>query len=197
VSVFVLMQLLAIMTLELNSALFAVGLASSICGMMGACSLLTTLPQVIETQCSASINMPLLVTGLFSGLLWLLCGAVLHDMWILGPQIVGLLLQSFAVAAVLYFPRQANTKARAQGGAQGLLPSCQAQPSVQKKVEYLSDEEVAIAPGPDIVWKTPQSITGGNGSGHSIPSEYGTMEQHQQLQQQGQQQSSCGETGGT
>jgi len=155
--------------------------------MMGACSLLTTLPQVIETQCSASINMPLLVTGLISGSLWLICGIVLHDIWILGPNIVGLLLQSFAVAAVLYFPRHANTKATMQG-AQDLLPSCHVQPCMQKKA-YLSDEESALVPGPDVVGKTPQIGTGCK--------EYGTLEQHQQVRHHKLQQQSCGETGGT
>eukprot|EP00419_Tripos_fusus_P036679 CAMPEP_0172785508 /NCGR_PEP_ID=MMETSP1074-20121228/205479_1 /TAXON_ID=2916 /ORGANISM="Ceratium fusus, Strain PA161109" /LENGTH=398 /DNA_ID=CAMNT_0013622517 /DNA_START=605 /DNA_END=1801 /DNA_ORIENTATION=- len=187
VSVFVLMQIIAIMELETRRALFFVGLASSICGMMGACSLLTTLPQVIETQCSASINMPLLVTGLISGSLWLICGIVLHDIWILGPNIVGLLLQSFAVAAVLYFPRHANTKATMQG-AQDLLPRFHGQPSMQKKA-YLSDEESAFVPGPVVVGKTPQIGTGCK--------EYGTLEQHQQVRHHKLQQQSCGETGGT
>jgi len=199
VSVFVLLQVLAIMTLETNSALFFVGLASSICGMMGACSLLTTLPQVIETQCSASINTPLLVTGLISGSLWLVCGVVLHDIWILGPNIVGLVLQSFAVAAVLYFPRRAETNTKAQThGAQGLLPS----PSVQKKADHLSDEEAAIVPRPVLVWKTARSISGCDDGGRTMSSQYGTMEEPQQVQcQQSQQQQeesySHGETGST
>jgi len=203
-SVFVLMQICAIMTSETVNALFFVGLVSSICSIMGAGSLLTTLPQVIETQCSASINLPLLVTGVLSCSLWLVCGIVLHDIWILGPNVVGLLFQSVATAAVLYFPRQVKAKAETDTkakthGAQGLLPS----PSAPKMAGHWNDEEAAIVPRPVLVQNTPESISGCCDGGRSMSSQYGTMEQPQQVQhqqshqQQQQQQQSHGETGGT
>jgi len=196
VSVLVLIQILAFMTLEMHNALFAVGLASSICGMISACSLLTTIPQIIETQCSASVNLPLLVTGMISNSLWSMCGIVLHDVWILVPSFVGLVLQSFAMAAVLYFPRQMNSKVQTHG-AQGLLPSCKGQVSAQEKADYLDDEEAALAPGPDSVRK---STVGCKDGGHKISSGYGTMKEHKQDDYQEfhlQQQQSGGGTGGT
>mmetsp|Transcript_116809 Transcript_116809/g.227140 ORF Transcript_116809/g.227140 Transcript_116809/m.227140 type:complete len:372 (-) Transcript_116809:38-1153(-) len=100
------MQLLAILFLDTQNALFFCGLLSSICGLIGACSLLTTLPQVMRTRCSSSINVPLLYCGLISGSLWLLCGIMLRDPWMTGPNVVGLMLLCCALTAVLIFPRE-------------------------------------------------------------------------------------------
>jgi len=188
-SVLVLLQVIALLILERPNALFFVGFVSSFCSMMGACSLLTTLPLVIKTRCSTSINLPLLVTAFFSGCLWLVCGLVLHDAWIVVPQVVGLLLQSFAVAAVLYFPRNGSMKEEPPA-AQGLL-GWHGQLSAQKKLAHLSNEEASLLPA---LWKLPQDVTGSKNNGHGMPSNYGTMEDSEDVQQQEQ---LCGETGGT
>lgn len=100
------MQLLAMLLLDTQNALFFCGLLSSICGMIGACSLLTTMPQVVRTRCSSSINVPLLYCGMISASLWLLCGIMLRDPWMTGPNIIGLMLLCCALAAVLIFPRE-------------------------------------------------------------------------------------------
>jgi len=102
------MQLLAILFLEVQNALFFCGLLSSICQMVGACSLLTTMPEVLRTKCSSSINLPLLYCGLISGTLWMLCGIMLHDPWLIGPNFIGLLFLCCAFAAVLVYPSNSN-----------------------------------------------------------------------------------------
>jgi len=99
-------QLLVTISVDTHLALLFCGLVSSICGMMGACSLLTTMPQVFSSMCSSSINMPLLCTGMFGNSIWLVCGLMMHDIWIIAPSAVSLLLQSFAAAVVAIFPRK-------------------------------------------------------------------------------------------
>jgi len=99
-------QLLAILFLETQNALFFCGLLSSVCSLITACSLLTTLPQVLRTRCSSSINVPLLYCGLVSGSLWLMCGIMLRDPWILCPNFIGLLVLCCALTAVLMFPQE-------------------------------------------------------------------------------------------
>lgn len=99
------LQVLAILVLSRRRALLLCGLASSVCSVVGSCSLLATLPVVLVTKCSASINVPLTVVGFFSGWLWLTCGFILWDAWIILPQIGCLALNMFTMSMLVYFPR--------------------------------------------------------------------------------------------
>lgn len=100
------MQVVAMLLLDTQNALFFCGLLSSVCGMIGACSLLTTMPQVVRTRCSSSINVPLLYCGMISATLWLCCGIMLSDPWMTGPNIIALIVLGCALAAVIVFPRE-------------------------------------------------------------------------------------------
>lgn len=66
---------------------------------------MTTLPVVIEKQCSDTINDTLLAAAVVGNILWLVCGFMLKDEWILVPNVVGLLLNLVVVAAVLKYPK--------------------------------------------------------------------------------------------
>jgi len=99
-------EFLVTISVDAHQALLFCGLVSSISGMMGACSLLTTMPQVFYSGCSSSINMPLLCTGMFGSSVWLMCGLMMHDLWVIAPCFVSLLLQSCAAAVVVIFPRK-------------------------------------------------------------------------------------------
>uniref|UniRef100_A0A7S0AE51 Sugar transporter SWEET1 n=1 Tax=Pyrodinium bahamense TaxID=73915 RepID=A0A7S0AE51_9DINO len=127
VSTLALLQVVAMVVLEKQQALFFSGLVSSVCSVVGACSLLTTLPTVLQTRCSATINVPLLTVGVLSGLLWLACGFILWDAWIVVPNLICLVVQCVTVGVVLYFPRdpaRAVVAVTAAGPpAAGLLPS--------------------------------------------------------------------------
>mmetsp|Transcript_128204 Transcript_128204/g.256047 ORF Transcript_128204/g.256047 Transcript_128204/m.256047 type:complete len:471 (+) Transcript_128204:3-1415(+) len=113
-------QLLVTMLLDPHHALLFFGLVSCISGMMGACSLLTTMPQVFYSRCSSSINLPLVCTGIFGSSIWLICGLMMHDVWIITPNCVALCLQSCAAAVVVIFPRELdkppiNSKSKSTG----------------------------------------------------------------------------------
>lgn len=104
-SALTLMQVCAILVLPTTRALFFCGLVASVCSVMGSCSLLATLPTVLETRCSATINLPFLITGFIGAILWLVCGFILWDVLIMGPQLVSLTFQCVAFSLILYFPR--------------------------------------------------------------------------------------------
>jgi len=99
-------QLLATVLLEVHQALLFIGFISSVCSMTSAVSLLTTLPQVFQSRCSSSINVPLLSTGMFGACIWLICGFMMDDVWILIPNAVSLVLQSCAATVAIVFPRE-------------------------------------------------------------------------------------------
>lgn len=80
-------QACAAFTLPLPHALFLSGLVSSFCSFLGALSMLVTVPMVLRTQNSRSIPGPLVVTNFFSGVIWTLCGLMLADPLVTGPNI--------------------------------------------------------------------------------------------------------------
>jgi len=102
----VLCQFVAMLTQTRERALFFSGFVSSVCSVAGACSLLATLPVVMKTKSSASMNKPLLLIGLLSNCLWLLCGFMLWDAWIVVPNSCGIFVQFIACGVVLYYPDQ-------------------------------------------------------------------------------------------
>lgn len=100
----VLCQFVAMLTQTRERALFFSGFVSSVCSVAGACSLLATLPVVMKTKSTASMNKPLLLIGLLSNSLWLLCGFILWDAWIVVPNSCGIFVQFIACGVVLYYP---------------------------------------------------------------------------------------------
>ncbi|CAE6926039.1 UBP8 [Symbiodinium natans] len=106
VAVIVCLQCLAICSLSRGNALFFSGLMSSLSSIVSATSLCSTLPKVIKTQCSASINVELLVVGLCSSVLWVSCGLMLWDMWITVPNLFCFTIQLACGFFALLFPRE-------------------------------------------------------------------------------------------
>lgn len=99
-------QIIALNVLSNSSALFFCGLLSSISSVIGAMSLCATLPRVIRTQCSASINVELLTVSFASSVLWVICGVMLSDFWIATPNFMGLTIQTICFFFVMFFPRE-------------------------------------------------------------------------------------------
>lgn len=112
-------QVVAIMWLSRQQALYFCGLVSSVCSVLGSCSLLSTLPVVLRDRSSASINLPLLIAGLSGALLWIVCGFILWDFLIVVPNMISLFVQGIALSFVVYFPRDGSRATSATGNGNG------------------------------------------------------------------------------
>lgn len=104
-AVLVLVQICAMSALPCEKALFLCGFVSSLCGVMVSMSMLATVPVIFKTCCSATVNVPMLCIGICSNTLWLICGYMLHDLWISIPNIVGLMVFFFSLGLARRFPR--------------------------------------------------------------------------------------------
>merc|ERR1712096_65098 len=108
------LQLAAMLALPLEKALFFCGLVTSLCSVAVASSVLTALPTVFRTGSLASMNVPMLVVGVCSSSLWLLCGLFLSDAWIIIPNSLGFLFQVFEICVMLSFPHEISTEERSK-----------------------------------------------------------------------------------
>jgi uncharacterized protein with PQ loop repeat len=97
-------QLCAMLVLARQRALFFCGLVSSVCSVVGACSLLATLPTILETKSSKTINKPILSAGFLGAVLLALCGFILWDPLIMVPNLICMVFQTFAFSLCLYYP---------------------------------------------------------------------------------------------
>jgi uncharacterized protein with PQ loop repeat len=99
-----LVQAAVIVRLPGPEALFFIGLMSTTASCLGALSMCSTLPKVIETKNSASINVELLFIGLGSSILWCICAVMLWDKWIAIPNFFSLAIQILLTFFVFYYP---------------------------------------------------------------------------------------------
>mmetsp|Transcript_6987 Transcript_6987/g.15935 ORF Transcript_6987/g.15935 Transcript_6987/m.15935 type:complete len:486 (-) Transcript_6987:452-1909(-) len=91
-----------------GKALLMVGLISSTCTLISACSLVLTVPDVIRKRCSRSLPVPILMCGEVSAVLWLMCGYMLGDLYIILPNVVCVIITSLALFLAWYFPREVD-----------------------------------------------------------------------------------------
>lgn len=112
-------QAIAIMVLEPVRALFFCGLVSSAWSTLAALALLTTVPIVFEQRSSKSLPFPLLVVGLVSATLWIICGIMLWDPWITFPNVFALTVCTFALYLCWRFPGD-GSEDESQFDAEGL-----------------------------------------------------------------------------
>lgn len=101
-------QMISTCFLPTGKALLLVGLVSSTCSMVSAVSLVTTVPEVFRTRCSKSLPVAILVCGEVSGVLWMLCGLMLADVYIILPNVVCLIISTFALFLTWYFPSEVD-----------------------------------------------------------------------------------------
>jgi hypothetical protein len=97
-------QLVAIMTQQPVRALFFSGIISSVWSTIASSSLIATVPTVFETKSSASLPLPLLVMGILSATLWIVCGVMLRDPWITFPNSYAFAVCAFALFLCAKFP---------------------------------------------------------------------------------------------
>eukprot|EP00747_Dinoflagellata_sp_TGD_P163806 gnl/TRDRNA2_/TRDRNA2_182897_c0_seq1.p1 gnl/TRDRNA2_/TRDRNA2_182897_c0~~gnl/TRDRNA2_/TRDRNA2_182897_c0_seq1.p1 ORF type:complete len:448 (-),score=84.21 gnl/TRDRNA2_/TRDRNA2_182897_c0_seq1:84-1427(-) len=130
VGAIVLFQVAALCSLPWERALFFSGLVSSLCSMVSSVSLLSTVGVIFETKCSKSINEAMLGVSMISSTLWIICGVILSDAWIICPNCISVTVNLFTVGLCIYFPRDVT-----QGN--------QFFPPVDEKVEQRSGDCVA------------------------------------------------------
>jgi uncharacterized protein with PQ loop repeat len=100
----VVIQMTAIATMPGVKALFLSGIISSAWSTVTSCSLLVTVPTVYETKNSQSLPQPLLIMGLFSAMLWIVCGLMLWDPWITFPNTISICVCTYALHLCFKFP---------------------------------------------------------------------------------------------
>lgn len=93
-----LLQVCALFVLPSDRALFLSGLVSSFCSFVGAASMLVMLPPVFKSKDSSLIPGPFAVASLGSSLVWVLCGWMLDDPLVIGPNVFA----TFASLVTLY-----------------------------------------------------------------------------------------------
>jgi len=93
-----LLQVCALLVLPSDRALFLSGLVSSFCSFVGAGSMLVMLPPVFKSKDSSLIPGPFAVASLGSSLVWVLCGWMLDDPLVIGPNVFA----TFASLVTLY-----------------------------------------------------------------------------------------------
>mmetsp|Transcript_21072 Transcript_21072/g.62888 ORF Transcript_21072/g.62888 Transcript_21072/m.62888 type:complete len:166 (+) Transcript_21072:930-1427(+) len=86
-------------------ALFFCGIISSAWSVVGATSMLTTVPQVLKTKSSKSLPLPLLLAAGISAVLWIMCGVMLRDPWITVPNVCCFCCTGFALSLCWIYPR--------------------------------------------------------------------------------------------
>jgi len=104
------LQACAAFTLPLPRALFFSGLVSSFCSFLGALSMLVTVPMVLRTQNSRSIPGPLVVTNFASAVVWTMCGLMLADPLVTGPNIFCAAASAVCIFLRVRFPADESGK---------------------------------------------------------------------------------------
>jgi solute carrier family 50 protein (sugar transporter) len=97
-------QIVAMLAMPVLKALFFSGLISSAWSVVGAMSLLTTVPTVLRTRSSKTLPQPLLVVGGVSAILWITCGVMLKDPWITVPNVWSFCCTCFALGLCWIYP---------------------------------------------------------------------------------------------
>jgi len=103
-----LLQACSLLALPAERALFLSGLISSFCSFVGACSMLVVLPTVLKSQDSRPIPGPMVLANFLSALVWCLCGWMLADPLVTGPNVVAALASVVCLYMKVQFPSDAN-----------------------------------------------------------------------------------------
>lgn len=116
VTMLAMFQACAAFVLPLPRALFLSGLVSSFCSFLGALSMLVTVPTVLRTRNSRSIPGPLVVTNFASAVVWTLCGLMLADPLVTGPNVFCAAASAVCIFLRVRYPADEASKADADPG---------------------------------------------------------------------------------
>merc|ERR1719409_122092 len=100
------MDIMSLTRNYLKAAAFLVGITSSMCSLISAFSLITSVPEVLRTKCSKNLPVPVLISGAASAFFWFLCGVDLWDPYIAAPNGIYVLIAGCALSLAAYYPRE-------------------------------------------------------------------------------------------
>jgi len=105
-----LLQVCALLVLPSQRSLFLVGCLSSFCGFAAAGAMMTTVPMVFRNKDSSSIPGPFVIASLLSSLVWCMCGWILDDPLVVGPNMFSVFTSLFTLYLKWKYPSGANVK---------------------------------------------------------------------------------------
>lgn len=99
------LQVSALIIMSPENALVFSGMMPSICGVVvtASCSQLSCLPQVFLTGCTDAINTELAIASIASSMLWLSCGVLFLDWWLILPNAIGVLCGAATLGTLMAF----------------------------------------------------------------------------------------------
>jgi uncharacterized protein with PQ loop repeat len=104
VTTLALLQVCSICMLPPERALFLTGLISSFCSVVGATSVLVTVPTVMKTKDSRSIPGAYAVANLCSSFVWSLCGYILDDPLVMIPNLFACCCSGSSLGLKVLYP---------------------------------------------------------------------------------------------
>lgn len=143
-------QSLVIADIAHTRALLTVGTISAMLSVMVTAAPLAELPAIIKTGDVSSLPKEFVLAQFFCSTLWFGCGILLHDTWILVPNVFGLVLGGFQIFLLFTygdlaetfkkapFSRSKERKALLQKSSKGDLPAAYG---------ILNDDEVSVRCG--------------------------------------------------
>ncbi|CAK0878649.1 unnamed protein product [Prorocentrum cordatum] len=117
-----LFQACSFAVLPSDRSLFLTGLISSFSSFMGAVALLTTIPAVIRARDSSSIPGPIVTANLGSSALWCLCGWILDDPLVTGPNVICSIACAVCIGMKVWFPSAESAPGADQESVPASLP---------------------------------------------------------------------------
>merc|ERR1719443_2468945 len=87
-------------------ALLIVGTMSACMSVLVSCAPLAELPTILKTKDASAIPNDISMASFAASILWLACAVLLHDLWILVPNIAGLILGGFQLFLLALFPNK-------------------------------------------------------------------------------------------
>jgi solute carrier family 50 protein (sugar transporter) len=87
-------------------ALLIVGTLSACMSVGVSCAPLAELKTILKTRDASSIPADISMASFAASILWLACAVLLHDLWILVPNVAGLVLGGFQLFLLAIFPNK-------------------------------------------------------------------------------------------
>lgn len=97
---------------DINGSLFVAGLLSAAISILVSFSPMVSLPEAVRKHSIDSVPVDMCVASLISSVLWLFCGLLLGDPWVLIPNFIGVIFGFIQIAAIAYLsiPKNYLTK---------------------------------------------------------------------------------------
>lgn len=135
ISCLITVQIICILFMPLQKALFFSGLVSSSCTIMGAVSPLTYVPMVYKSGSSSALPRALVYSLFVSSVLWFSCGLILWDICLYGPNFASTCVASYLIGLCWYYPN-----------VEQALPQKVQKEGYEAKMESLEKVNVKLAP---------------------------------------------------